>query len=215
MQHKFASLIELTSLWDSLDTQNFLSVLKQVLEIDAIGSYKKAIISGIFQQLYHEGESNDYFFYEHLLTLSKDELQSQSQSSITCKQNENKFEQLPDGLLCHIATYIDAKNVFCKWNHVNRKFLQIGLNPSSIKHFEFSFAYSWKVKQNVPKFKYDVTLSKLESLMNSQILSSRNDIKGIADQISIQHLRVLRIGMFLFVSVLTFEQKCLAILNCI
>ena len=116
MQHKFASLIELTSIWDSLDTQSFVSVLKQLLEIDAIDSYKTAIISGIFQQLYHEGESNDHLFYAHLLTLSKDALKSRSQSqSIASKKIENKFEQLPDGLLCHIATFIPAKNVFTKW----------------------------------------------------------------------------------------------------
>ena len=210
MQHKFASLIELTSIWDSLETQSFLSVLKQVLEIDVIGLYKKAIVSGIFQQLYHEGESNDYFFYAHLLTLSKDELKLQSQStSMTSTQNENQFEQLPDGLLCHIATYIEAKNVFTKWNHVNRKFFQIGLNPSSIKEFVFNIDDAQNLKKNLPKFKYDVTLSKLESLINYEIFC-RNNMNGIVDQISMQHMREFRIGMFLFVMItlLTLEQEC-------
>ena len=190
--------VSVSSIWESLDTQSFVNVLKQVLEIDVIGSYKKAIISGIFQQLYEEGESNDHLFYAHLLALSQDELKSQLQStSITCKKIENKLEPLPDGLLSHIATYIKPTNVFSKWNHVNRKFLHIGLNPASIKHFEFNFNNSQKLKKDPPKFKYDVTLCKLESL--SSFCYSTSTINKIADQISMQHLRALTISMSAFV----------------
>ena len=196
------------NIWDSLGNDGFINILKQLLEINAIGSYKKAMISGIFQRLYDEGESNDYFFYAHVLTLSKDELKSQSHStSISCKQNENQFEQLSDGLLSHIATYLCAKNIFTKWNHVNRKFFKIGLNPGSGKKFEINFEHLQHVMKNAPKFKYDVTFSKLGSFSS---FSSSSVMNKIVDRISMQHLRRLKINISVFMSDRDTSKLCVS-----
>ena len=159
MSHKFATLTELISIWESVDTKEFVIVLKHLLEIDCVGVYKKAIISGIFKQLYNDGESNDDMFLADLLVVSEGLQQSNPPPS-----NESEFEMLPEGLICNIASYLPAKNIFSKWNHVNRKFVQIGLKPQSIKHFEFRKSDKEKVIKYPPQFKYDSTLSKLESL---------------------------------------------------
>ena len=192
MQHKFASLIELRKVWNSLDTDGLLSVLKALLEIDVIDSYKNAIISGIFQQIYDEGESNDDMFFAHLLTSSYNALSQQQAQSTNVKNsrqsNQDKFEQLADGILCNIASYLSCKNVFTKWTHVNRKFLQIGLKPQSIKHFKIG------INKHPPKFKFDVTLSKLESLHHEQENNCKH-MRSIVTNLSTKHLRSLTIGM--------------------
>ena len=208
MQHKFASLVELRTIWDLLDGVSFANVVKQLLEIDVIGSYKTAIISGIFQQLYDEGETNDDLFYVHLLTLSQNSMK-QKHSKSESKSIENKFDQLADGLLSHIASYLPAKNVFSKWNHVNRKFLQIGLKPSSIKHFAFYNSDLFHVKKNPPKFKYDITLGKLESLKHF----ARMD--GIVDKISMKHLRSISTRIRMFTGVFMFKNQSYCFRSCV
>ena len=193
MQHKFACLIELRSIWESLCTDSFVHVVKHLLEIDAIGSYKNVIISGIFQQIYDEGDSNDDLFFAHLLSVSQNKQELQSKPAMNeMKLNENdKFEKLPDGLLCNIASYFPAKDIFSRWNHVNRKFLQIGLKPQSIKHFEFMFVDSDEIPKYRPNFKFNLALSRLESL---EVDSWANDIFG---KLSIKRVRSLTVGMYL------------------
>ena len=165
MQHKFASLIELTTIWESLSNDELVTVIKHILENDVVGSFKKAIISGIFQQIYDDGDLNDDMFFADLLVLSQDLKKSEIQS------HESRIEQLADTLLCHIASYLPAKNVFSKWNLVNRKFIQIGLKPASIKRFESNSFEN--VAQYPPKFNLDVTLSKLDSSCGDGLLISR------------------------------------------
>ena len=197
MQHKFACLIELRSVWDSLSTDSFGHVVKHLLEIDVLGSYKKAIISGIFQQLYDEGDSNDDLFFAHLLEVSQNaqKLHSQSRKANDDSRlniGKNKFLQLPDGLLCHIATYLPARCIFTKWNHVNRKFLQIGSQPQSIKHLKcmnIDFDYT---SQHSPNFQFDLPLSRLESLAMNLV------INDVVDTISTKHVRSLTLCMCIF-----------------
>ena len=202
MQHKFACLIQLTTIWESLPLHDFVNIIKHLLEVDALDVYKKRIISGIFQQLYDEGNSNDDMFFADLLVFSQN-LQLKSQAAKVSnnihdddKSSKNKLEQLSDGLLCEIASYLPSKNIFCKWNLVNRKFVQIGLNPASINCFEC------RIKNNPPNFKLDVTLSKLKSLYTS---SSTNDI---INQVSIKHLESLTFGSLIYT--FNFPVYCLS-----
>ena len=207
MQHKFACLIQLTTIWESLPCHEFVNIITHLLEIDVVGVYKKGIISGIFQQLYDEGDSNDDIFFADLLVFSQN-LQIQSQlnvNNINNKPNKNKFSQLSDGLLCDIASYLPSKDVFCKWNLVNRKFVQIGLNPASINCFTFNRQDSKRVNEYLPNFKLDVTLSKLKSL----VLYTSPSMKKIVDQISIKHLESLTFCMSLIYA-LNFPVYCLS-----
>ena len=74
--------------------------------------------------------SNDVTFFKNLQTFSQQlQQQSQSKGSKEIQRVKSRFDGLPDGLLCQIASYLPAKNIFSKWNRVNRKFIQIGLKP--------------------------------------------------------------------------------------
>ena len=137
MQHKFKSLIELVVTWESLSNDDFVELVKHFLEIDSLGLYKKAIISAIFEQLYDDGDSNDYLFFADLLTFSQGLQQLESNFTHEKECVGSKFEKLPETLLCQIASYLPAKNIFSKWNRVNRKFVQIGLKPESVKYLQF------------------------------------------------------------------------------
>ena len=188
-QQKFASLIELRHIWDSLSNENIVKVVQHVLENDVIGEYKKTIISGIFKHIYEDGETNDYSFFADLLVLSHELKQSQSESqSKDLKRNESKLEQLPDGVISHIASYLPARNVFTTWNHVNRKFVQIGLKPQSIEHF-----FIFKRNLNQPKFNLNVTLSKLISF-TTNIKQAWSTMGGLITKFSMNNLKSLTIN---------------------
>ena len=146
-QHKLVSLVQLRSIWDSLCVDDLINVIKHLFELDHGSVYKKSIISRIFQQLYNEGESNDDVFFSDLLAFSlklqQSEPKSKSKTNIEHQSSQSQFSKLPDGVLCNIATYLPARIVLTKWNLINRKFVQIGLNPASIKHFTFDKRHSW------------------------------------------------------------------------
>lgn len=190
MQHTFSRLIELVSTLDSLSKDELILLVENLLEIDASGAYKKAIISGIFRHIYHDG-CNPKEKDAHLQMLSQAIQKSQSQCTNDKQSHESKFETLPESLLCHIASHLPAKDIFSKWNVVNRKFIRIGLKPESIKHFHFEEQDLDLVQQYPPTFKCDITLSKLESL---KIMTST--MGSLADSISTKHLKSLTVGMY-------------------
>ena len=103
--HKFATLFELTTTWESLPNEEFLGVIKWLLEFDFGKSYKKAIISCIFQRLYEEGDSNGDMFYADLVVLSR-ELESNSNTLNKKLSEGNHVERLPNSLLCNVANGI-------------------------------------------------------------------------------------------------------------
>ena len=176
MTHNFACLIEARSIWETLSQDDFQNVVDHLIK----SNHKKTVISGIFRQLYHEGDANDDKFYDDLLTISRT-AQSQSQNKICTNQadatvNEisddcepqihfiNYFDFVPNDLFCNIASHLTAYDVFNNWNHVSRKFLQIGLKPESITSFSFTHKNYQHIEKYTPKFSLGVTLSKLMSI---------------------------------------------------
>ena len=93
------------------------------------------IINGIFKQLCHLGESTSQNVLQDLLT-TVHSLTEKENSYSTSKQSGNSksniFDQLPDSLMCHIATYLQTREIFTKWNCINHRFIQIGLKPGSL-----------------------------------------------------------------------------------
>ena len=198
MAHKFASLIELTSIWHSLSNANVVKLVEHLFEIDVVGSYKKTVISGIFKQIYDEGEMNDDLFFVDLLVLSQQLMKSQLDDSKYPNDEEtpieSKLEQLPDNILSYIASHLNSKNIFTTWNQVNRKFLQIGLKPQSMQHFDFCENTNDNIRHNPPKFKYNVSLAKSISLLT---LNLDCNCFANCNQLSMNHLKsvVIKGGM--------------------
>ena len=211
---KFASLIELTSTWESLPNEEFAAIVKRLLEIDTTESYKKAIISGIFQQLYDEGDTNDDMFYADLLVFSR-ELEANGSTIKKKLAEENHFERLPDSLLCNIASYLSTRDIFSKWNHVNRKFIQIGLKPQCFTHFEWNEEEMCDPK-NAVKFKLDVTLSKLESLHiteNAECDPSLSGMKHLLNEIPLKSTKCLTLGSGILYAYFFTTLHCILQLN--
>ena len=197
MPHKFASLIEVASIWHSLSNANVVKVAEHVLAKDVVGLYTKAVISGIFKQIYDQGEMNDDLFFTDLLVLSQELMKSQSKDSKSPNDEEtsvveSKLEQLPDNVLSYIASYLNSTNLFTQWNHVNRKLLQIGLKPESMEKLIFDiseYRINRNIRTNPPHFKCDVT-----SIKSSSISLKTLNLDCFVHKSSMNHLKSVVIG---------------------
>ena len=200
MTSTFGILLQVSTTLHASSSQHFLQVLKLLFEKNE--NHKSRIISAIFGNFYNDPKSIDSQLLEDLLNISK--IQTKQQES------RNHFESLPDGLLCNIASYLPGKDVFCKLNHVNHRFIQIGLKPESITKFEFDSSDCKKIEANLPKFKIDSTLSKLCSIHSCtsidkyQLQDEKHEtpMKYLLGGLSIKHAKSLSLGTYSYVSCL-------------
>ena len=124
MDHKFASLIHLKSLCDQFTNVDVLSIVDVLLKNSKHGA--KTVISGLFRQLYLEGESNDLELFQ-LLNTTAQELIDKHENDPNKLQKDNVFKisDLPDSLLGNIASYLSIKDIlkldvigkFCNMYH--------------------------------------------------------------------------------------------------
>ena len=238
MANKLSCLIEFRRVCEELTSDGLLEVIKHLVEQDC----SNLIIAGLFQQLYAEGESNNHQFYQNLLTVCRNHAQLHTQNKANtspkiiitsnsdgvnqhivvppcfecygnCNQIlTNHFSNLPDSLFCNIACYLDPNDILCKWNHVNRKFIQIGLKPESFTQFKFTKnrnnTYD-KLEQYSPKFKLDYTLSKIVSITYDSDMDDGNKLaQQIVNEMPTKSVKSFALGMWfviLFINDKTFS----------
>ena len=51
---------------------------------------------------------------------------------------ENLFDRLSDNILSFIGSYLSTKEIFWGWNHVNHRFIQIGMRSDTLQHWSLN-----------------------------------------------------------------------------
>ena len=203
MTSKFASILEVSSTLHSLSNNQFVKTFEQLLETDE--KHKPTIIFAIFRNFYDDCPPNDKLLEDLLKILGKLPQQKTNRKQ-QGTNNVNQFDKLPDSLFSNIASYLPSKDIFSKWNNVNHRFIQIGLKPESIMHFEFKNCDDFDTRYDgSAQFDLDTTLSKLELVENREesIFCDCDDddhdtsIEYLVEQISIKHTKSLHLGMCL------------------
>ena len=149
MMNKFSTIIDFRKCFDSVDICNNNEVIVKLVQHLLDNNHGSTIISGLFRQLYWEGENNTSEFLNDLLNYSKQITRTHTD---TQKDKVNgTFDLLPDSLLCHIGSFLTTRGILCKWDLINRRFLQMGLKAEIFTQ--------WNVDENCPKIlsKFDIS----------------------------------------------------------
>ena len=193
MPHKLASLIRLRTNCELLEDGTVLRFVELLLKHSPHGS--KTVTSGIFRQLYFEGESNDDQFLNILNIETAKLIDNANNKGIheksIDKQSKN-FNHLADSLLSNIASYLPLQEILLHWNHVNRKFVEIGYKPETLQHicwqFDSDVFIEDQIEENPPKFKMDCSLKRLKSIANNC------DFSPLFDALQLKSLKNVTIG---------------------
>ena len=139
MSLKFRLLLDFRSRLETLSAEGIAEITQQLCQNQK--QDKTSTMSKIFNKLYNDGDSNTLEFFNDLIAQC-DQLQAKYPKHIKSQTNKNKnkitsikfnrFNVLPDSVSCHIASFLNTKDLFTRWIHVNRTFCQIGLRPESI-----------------------------------------------------------------------------------
>ena len=207
MTHKLVSLTQFKHHSEQLTSEGVLCLVNFLLQNSENG--KEVVISGIFRQLYHLGEATSGEFL-CLLNKRAKELVNNRRSindAIGDKKNDDddhveNINDLPEVLLTHIASYLEAKEIFCKWNHVNRKFLQIGYKPGTFQDCKWEFPWNTgnKIESHPPKFKLDCCMTRLKRICTN------NDFSDLFDVGKLTHLRDVTISNTFYGEETTIER---------
>ena len=138
---KFKSLMKFRSLLDQLSPEGLTLFINHLIQNDRAST----IISGLFHELYSQGESNTQEFFNQLVDVCnsiilKDSNNSKTKVTLTKekqKQNNNTLSNLPDPILSHIGSYVTLNDLLIHWNHVNRRFLQIGMQEQTVAKWDY------------------------------------------------------------------------------
>ena len=184
---KFSTLISIRRCFDSVTISNEKRVVSKLVEHLLDSNHGSTILRGIFRQLYWEGEDNSEQFLNDLLSCCQ---------KITSKDNTEKkikkigincaFDQLPDSLMCHVGSFLTTREIFSKWDLVNRRFLQMGLKPEILTQWNFSNYDKNYYKINSSKFDISPLLQQIESF------SLDEHTEDLAEKIGIKQLKSLR-----------------------
>ena len=196
MQHKLVSLIKLRSTLDHLSDEDVVTFVDFMLKNSKNAA--NTVISGIFRQLYFDGESNldgyhgsgtDYFSLlenkaQELIdkrNIKSNDNTSNDKSAISCIFNIS-IGNLPDSLLSLIASHLPLNDILLNWNHVNRKFIETGCKPETLQFIDWVFDsdIEYKIEQYPPKFKLDQGLSRIKCLSNNTNFQSIFDVTKLA-----------------------------------
>ena len=118
-------------------------------------------MSGIFNRLYQDGKKNDNAFYEIILNKAK-ELVSSNVTPANPPQDTNHSQlinNIPDGILCIIASCLSSIDILSKWICVNRRFAKIGYEPATHKGCDLTFCDYSQIAKYPPKFSLDSIVS--------------------------------------------------------
>ena len=153
---------------------HWLSSLLQHEEID-LKLVQNDICGTVLRHLYKRGETNSSKLLSDLLQesirLSQMPIKRKNigkKLSEANNENDEKrdfISEIADSLLCNIASYLNTKELFGKWNNISHKFIQIGLKRESIRHFDLTFVNICNLTHfESPKFRLNSILSNLVSL---------------------------------------------------
>ena len=148
MESKFATLLSIRSCLHSLDgsKDGIINLVQHLLDNDR----GPTIISGIFRQLYWEGEKNSVEFYDKLLKCCAN-IYMENETKQNCEDEDNntphkpvcgEFEIVPDSLLCQIGSYLETSQIFNTFQHVNRRFFQMGMKPEIFIEWGYGHQYT-------------------------------------------------------------------------
>ena len=158
------SLIRLRTLCDGFSEKDVIPFVECLLKKSDHGV--NSVISGIFRQLYFEGDTNEQRLLHALQHQANKLIKNKEQSRIDVNNDTQCcITDIPDNLLSEIVTHLPAKEILLNWNHVNRKFIQIGYKPESLREINWGdFAHPYQIHKYPPKFKINDCLSSLKSM---------------------------------------------------
>lgn len=165
---KFPQIIRLRSCLDHFDFENACEFIQELFDTGR----QDIIWAGLIRQLYHLGESIDAQFLDRLATKAHDLLRSKDNRVLKVKHKASmcnaispkKVTDLSNDALCHIGSYLSCKDILTKWNHVNRKFVEIGYKSGIIHTWEFDSKCGQQLQKNPPKFRLDSLMSTVTTL---------------------------------------------------
>lgn len=183
--HKFIQVLFLHRQLKMLSSENLLEFFKHMLDNEE----KMTIVDGIFRQLYQCGESTSHIVLQDLTRKAhslneKQVLEYKHQSQLQLKDihDISTFEQMPDSIMCHIATHLETREIFTIWNNINHKFIEIGLKPDSLQTWDMrganlDYSHDMRYYRHLPKFSLVNSLSNLRKIFyDSSRLTKHNFI---------------------------------------
>lgn len=160
--HQVVLLSRLRQCFDHFNSENASSFVKFLIE----SGKSSTVLSGIFRQLYQEGNTNSIELLQSLLSKANKLVENQcrvTRAHDKTKGENDYFEWLPRSLMCEIGSYLSTKDILTKWNLVDRKFMQIGYQPET--HTKWSFDMSQiQLEGYPPKFGITRLVSKLKTV---------------------------------------------------
>ena len=150
MESKLVTLFTIRSSLDRLcnSKDDIIAFVKHLLD----NNHESTVISGIFRQLYREGEKNSMEFYSKLLNWCTNTHVDVDETKQNSKENKNntidpicgEFDSVPDSILCQMGSYLEASEIFNTFQRLNRRFFQMGNRPEVF--VEWGFGYHYKRK---------------------------------------------------------------------
>lgn len=191
---KIVQLVSLREEFDKFRDEDVSTFIKVLLDHNK----RDTILSGIFRQLYREGDKNS----DNLLMLLLTEAKSVNTNAQNTKgkaniknNSNNEIDNMPDSLLSKIGSYLPSKNIFSKWTRVNRKFVKTAYKPETIVNWNFvdCDTISSQLKQFAPKFRLTCTVSRLNFVKYNRDYSN---LFNIFDVKSLTHLLLGLLTLF-------------------
>ena len=187
---KFSTLIEIRKCFTSCHIRDDKDIVLKLVEYLLDNNHGSTIISGIFRQLYWEGENNSDEFLNDLLqhckTITKNDKNKNKKTEK--KRFNGTFDVLPDSLLCHIGSYLTTSEIFSEWDLVNRKFLQMGLKPEILTQWNFNSDEDRNYcKINLSKFCVAPLLKQI------QVFHLHEDTQDLSYKLNLESMKSLKI----------------------
>ena len=158
---KFPTLVRIRQSLENVSEKGLLCVVNHLIK----NNHTSTIVSGIFRQLYAEGESNSQDFFNEFLDLCQNVEQEETCTKQITPSN-CCLDKLPDTLLNHVVSYLDIQDIFNGWNHINRRCVQVGgiKDNCNLESMKWSTKESNQLNKHSPKFSINPFLSKVEHL---------------------------------------------------
>ena len=212
---KFPTLIAIRRSLDKVSDGGLLNVVNHLIK----NNHSSTIVSGIFRQLYFEGDSNSQEFLDELLTLcqnieKQDKEDDVKQMAIDkgIDKSKPKINDIPDSLMNHITSYLNMKDIFNGWVHINRRCSEIGIY-NNIELIEWDTQWIHKLNKHPPKFSMKQLLFKMKDLTWHG--DDQTDMESFLNLANLKRIKTIMIGMYLsfFLFFCVLCQDCVFICN--
>ena len=197
MAHPLVCLIQIRQKLDFISDDDLIKFVEYLIH----ENQRSIIVSGIFRQLYEQSASNELL---HNLHSKLHEFYSSRSRKVSANSQDANilFTNIPDNLLCNIGSFLSIQDIFTSWNHVNRRFLCVGLKPETFTSWDSDGDIEENISNHTPKFKLDCILSKIEYFNYNCDFS---DI--ITDLSKFKALKSLKIGISFCLFFMFFFKK--------